>query len=134
MAGEDLKQLLTPRKTKRYARNKMWWKSQHDPAVKKKEKKYLHFYIHEHRILNLLWIVIKVYWKNEHRLNEHRWWYAAAKSLQSCLTLYSPIDSSPPDAPIPEILQARTLEWVAISFCMHESEKWKQSCSVVSDS
>ena len=41
---------------------------------------------------------------------------AAAKSLQSCLTLCDPIDGSPPDSPIPGILQARTLEWVAISF------------------
>ena len=41
---------------------------------------------------------------------------AAAKSLQSCLTLRDPIDGSPPGSPIPEILQARTLEWVAISF------------------
>ena len=41
---------------------------------------------------------------------------AAAKLLQSCLTLCSPLDSSPPGAPVPEILQARTLEWVAISF------------------
>ena len=40
----------------------------------------------------------------------------AAKSLQSCLTLCDPIDSSPPGSPIPGILQARTLEWVAISF------------------
>ena len=41
---------------------------------------------------------------------------AAAKSLQSCPTLYDPIDSSPPGSPVPGILQARTLEWVAISF------------------
>ena len=41
---------------------------------------------------------------------------AAAKLLQSCLTLCDPIDSSPPGSPIPGILQARTLEWVAISF------------------
>ena len=41
---------------------------------------------------------------------------AAAKSLQSCLTLCDPIDSSPPGSPIPGILQARTLEWVAIFF------------------
>ena len=41
---------------------------------------------------------------------------AAAKSLQSCLTLCDPIDSSPPGSPIPGILQARILEWVAISF------------------
>ena len=39
-----------------------------------------------------------------------------AKSLQSCPTLCDPIDSSPPGFPVPEILQARTLEWVAISF------------------
>ena len=41
---------------------------------------------------------------------------AAAKSLQSCLTLCDPIDGSPPGSAIPGILQARTLEWVAISF------------------
>ena len=41
---------------------------------------------------------------------------AAAKSLQSCPTLCDPIDSSPPGSPVPGILQARTLEWVAISF------------------
>ena len=41
---------------------------------------------------------------------------AAAKSLQSCLTLCDPIDDSPPGSPAPGILQARTLEWVAISF------------------
>ena len=41
---------------------------------------------------------------------------AAAKSLQSCPTLRDPIDSSPPGSPVPGILQARTLEWVTISF------------------
>ena len=41
---------------------------------------------------------------------------AAAKSLQSCPTLCDPIDRNPPGSPIPGILQARTLEWVAISF------------------
>ena len=41
---------------------------------------------------------------------------AAAKSLQPCLTLCDPIDGSPPGSPVPGILQARTLEWVAISF------------------
>ena len=41
---------------------------------------------------------------------------AAAKLLQSCPTLCDPIDGSPPGSPDPEILQARTLEWVAISF------------------
>ena len=41
---------------------------------------------------------------------------AAAKSLQSCPTLCDPIDGSLPGSPVPGILQARTLEWVAISF------------------
>ena len=41
---------------------------------------------------------------------------AAAKSLQSCPTLCDPIDGSPPDSPVPGILQARTLEWIDISF------------------
>ena len=44
------------------------------------------------------------------------WKTAAAKSLQSCLTLCDPIDGSPRGSPVPGILQARTLEWVAISF------------------
>ena len=48
---------------------------------------------------------------------------AAAKSLQSCPTLCHPIDGSPPGSPIPGILQARTLEWVAISFS--NAWKWK---------
>ena len=41
---------------------------------------------------------------------------AAAKSLQSCPTLCDPIDGSPPGSPVPRILQARTLEWIAIAF------------------
>ena len=48
---------------------------------------------------------------------------AAAKSLQSWPTLWDPIDSSPPGSPVPGILQARTLEWVAISFS--SAWKWK---------
>ena len=48
---------------------------------------------------------------------------AAAKSLQSCPTLCDPIDGSPPDSPVPGILQARTLEWVAISFSI--AWQWK---------
>ena len=57
---------------------------------------------------------------------------AAAKSLQLCPTLCDPIDGSPPGSPIPGILQARTLEWVAISFSNVWKEKWKWSRSVVS--
>ena len=48
---------------------------------------------------------------------------AAAKSLQSCPTLCYPIDGSPSGSPVPGILQARTLEWVAIPSAMQESEK-----------
>ena len=53
---------------------------------------------------------------------------ATAKSLQSCLTLCDPIDGSPPGSPVPGILQARTLEWVAISF----SNAWKWKVKVKS--
>ena len=59
---------------------------------------------------------------------------AAPKSLQSCPTLCDPIDSSPPSSPVPGILQARTLEWLPFPSPMLESEKWKWSRSVVSDS
>ena len=55
-------------------------------------------------------------------------WAAADKSFQSCLTLCNPIDGSPPGSPIPGILQARTLEWVAIAF----SRAWKWKVKVKS--
>ena len=53
---------------------------------------------------------------------------AAAKSLQSCPTLCDPVDGSPPGSPVPGILQARILEWVAISF----SNAWKWKLKVKS--
>ena len=59
-----------------------------------------------HEIKRCLVLVRKIY-------DQHA---AAAKSLQSCLTLCDPTDGSPPGSPVPGILQARTLEWVAISF------------------
>ena len=62
---------------------------------------------------NQIWWYLKVYHD----------WLAAAKSLQSCPTLCDPIDGSPPGSPVPGILQARTLEWVAISFS--NAWKWK---------
>ena len=76
-----------------------------------------------------LGVVINIWLPEDHR--ESNWWSdlrqnpvlsgpkypaAAAKSLQSCPTLCDPIDGSPPGSTIPGILQARTLEWVAISF------------------
>ena len=55
---------------------------------------------------------------------------AAAKSIQSCLTLCDPRDGSPPDSPVPGILQARTLEWVAISFS--NALMWKVKVKLLS--
>ena len=55
---------------------------------------------------------------------------AAAKSLQSCPTLCGPIDGSPPGSPVPGILQARTLEWVAISFS--NAWTWKVKVKLLS--
>ena len=63
--------------------------------------------------------------------NYHTAAAAAAKSLQSCLTLCDPIDSSPPGSTIPGILQARTQEWVAISFS--NAWKWKVKVKSLSD-
>ena len=56
--------------------------------------------------------------------------YAAAKLRQSCPTLCNPIDGSPPGSPVPGILQARTLEWVAISFS--NACKWKVKVKLLS--
>ena len=55
---------------------------------------------------------------------------AAAKSLQSCPTLCDPTDGSPPGSPVPGILQARTLEWVAISFS--DAWEWKVKVKLLS--
>ena len=55
---------------------------------------------------------------------------ATAKSLQSCPTLCDPIDGSPPGSPIPGILQARTLEWVAMAFS--NAWKWKGKVKLLS--
>ena len=77
-------------------------------------------------------------WKIENQQRDNSWALleihcysisaAAAKSLQSCLTLCDPIDGSPPGSPVPGILQARTLEWVAIFF----SNAWKWKVKVKS--
>ena len=95
---------------------------------------------------NSLQFLIKVqlvYWKRTLKLSKHQWNFtkgihlysdnqdtaaAAAKSLQSCPTLCDPIDSSPPGSPVPGILQARIMEWVAISF----SNAWRWKVKVKS--
>ena len=65
-------------------------------------------------------LYLRLYDSSLIRLPRSRAWdedlAAAAKSIQPCPTLCDPIDSSPPGSPVPGILQARTLEWVAISF------------------
>ena len=61
--------------------------------------------------------------KDDHVGSQMQTKAAADKSLQSCPTLCDPIDGSPPDSPVPGIPQARTLEWVAISFS--NAGKWK---------
>ena len=69
------------------------------------------------------------WWKLSYRMrNVATGAHAAAKSLQSCPTLCDSIDGSPPGSPVPGILQARTLEWVAISF----SNAWKGKVKVKS--
>ena len=73
-----------------------------------------------HFALETLCILISLPVKNPHLTTSAA---AAAKSLQSCMTLCDPTDGSPPGSPAPGILQARTLEWVAISFC--NAWKWK---------
>ena len=65
---------------------------------------------------------------NPHWPHTHFGTDAAAKSLQSCPTLCNPLDGSPPGSPVPGILQARTVEWVAISF----SNAWKWKVKVKS--
>ena len=65
------------------------------------------------------------------KLSDWDWhMHTAAKSLQSCPTLCNPIDVSPPGSPVPGILQARTLEWVAISFS--NAWKWKVKAKLLS--
>ena len=98
--------------------------------------KYLVLYLQTH-VLHLPW----KYWVKMLRENLGKWGgfphrgfteemaaAAAAKSLQSCSNLCDPIDGSPPGSPVPGILQARTLEWVAISF----SNAWKRKVKVKS--
>ena len=63
-----------------------------------------------------------------HSLTQTKPAAAAAKSLQSCPTLCDPIDGSPPGSPVPGILQARTLEWVSISF--FNAWNWKVKVKV----
>ena len=70
--------------------------------------------------VEVVWILHLVYWSQA----------AAAKSLQSCPTLCDPIDSSPSGSTVPGILQARTLEWVAISFS--KAWKWKVKVKLLS--
>ena len=79
-----------------------------------------------HMFVLYVWISISALQINIHGLAQ--FWAAAAELLQSCPTLCNPVDGSPPGSPVPGILQARTLEWVAISF----SNAWKWKVKVKS--
>ena len=93
----------------------------------------LEIILHNHAIVIMLW-----HWHNQHESKNDSCWshdifilcnnITSAKLLQSCPTLGDPIDGSPPGSPVPGILQARTLEWVAISF----SSAWKWKVKVKS--
>ena len=88
---------------------------------------HLQYILNETTFINLTWGLVKTLvfsWNDLFTLSRRA---AAAKLLQSCPTLCDPIDGSPPGSHVPGILQARTLEWVAISFPMRESEV-AQSC------
>jgi len=77
----------------------------------------------------------KIKWDRTSTLKPHMT-AAAAKSLQSCPTLCDPRDGSPPGSPVPGILQARTVEWVAISFSTYDSnsvELVMRSCYIDKD-
>ena len=67
---------------------------------------------------------------NKEHTRTYTQWNIAAKSLQSCPTLCEPIDGSPPGSPVPGILQARALEWVAIAFS--NAWKWKKKVKLLS--
>ena len=72
-------------------------------------------------------------WEDTQKRQEWQFFHeaaAAAKLLQLCPTLWDPIDGIPPGSPVPEILQARTLEWVAISFS--SAWKWKMKAKSLS--
>ena len=77
---------------------------------------------------NFFWSIWQICQKNQTSMYKIDKSAAAAKSLQSCPTLCNPRDDSPPGSPIPGVLQARTLEWVAISF----SNAWNWKVKVKS--
>ena len=85
-------------------------------AIKKWKMLHTHLQIYRCNLIAILFLVLLFSYS------------AAAKLLQSCPTLCNPIDGSPPGSAIPGILQARTLEWVAISF----SNAWKWKVKVKS--
>ena len=78
-----------------------------------------------HLLRNFITKIVKIIWSELSAAAA-----AAAKSLQSCLTLCDPIDGRPPGFPVPGILQARTLEWVAMSFS--NAWKWKVKVKLLS--
>ena len=85
-----------------------------------KDKENIKVFVNQQNVLSQ---IVKVSMIIKNSILSLKYAAAAAKSLQSCPTLCHPIDGSPPGSPVPGILQARTLEWVAISFS--NAWKWK---------
>ena len=91
-------------------------------------KTFLFFNLFPNSQIHILYFLLLLLDWQSNTQNELVYAAAAAKSLQSCPTLCDPIDGSPTGFPTPGILQARTLEWVAISF----SNAWKWKVKVKS--
>ena len=95
------------------------------------KEKYLYYMKLVTRRSGLLQFLLSIYFEFglSHLTSSHVF-FAATKLLQSCLTLCNPVDSSPPGSTIPGILQARTVQWVAISFS--NAWKWKVRVKLLS--
>ena len=90
----------------------------------------LEFYLVFHPLFQFYW-KFEAWFLTSNIFAVHSAAAAAAKSLQSSLTLCDPVDGSPPGSPVPGILQARTLEWVAISSLGQIIQAEQQACYVL---
>ena len=103
---------------------KLWWKCSFSWLW------WFHRHVHMLKLIEVCTSNSVMYSMSIFPRSSYREYLCAAKSLQSCPTLCDPIDGSPKGSPIPGILQARTLEWVAISF--PNAWKWKVKVKTLS--
>ena len=104
------------------------WKNPEVTSIRKTYKSSYFTSQPRRKISQQLWCLRNVCFSSFSKWNTEK--AAAAKSLQSCPTLCDPIDGSPPGSPVPGILQARTLEWVATAFS--NAWKWKVKVKLLS--